>query len=409
MTTPNRPVARLAARAVIVALLAGLLASGLSAGTTAHAAAAPRITVTNDRGAATADLRYRTELTIRGRGFQSVRGGFGGVYLMFGWVDDPRGGSWRPSRGGVTGRDYRYIPDSEDTASSQGYLRFIAFPGSSTASEASAVLSRDGSFSVRLTVPGPTFQSVDRDGKVVAVDCRKVTCGVITIGAHGVKNAANESFTPVRFTTVYDAAPAGQQPGAGAGSTGEAPEAARAGATGGTGDTAPGPGAGERTTRAARRGAPKLVTDRLTAQAGRTLAFTATGFTPGEQVVGVLDDGAAGIGPLVAGPSGEVAGILPLPVTLPAGTHELRLTGAASGGRAHERFAIRAADQGEAGDTDETGEVAGSAQAGDADDSSLAGSRIFLLAAAVLFAIAVAAALARRLLRRDRRSPVEVA
>ncbi|MEV5002773.1 hypothetical protein [Nocardioides sp. LML1-1-1.1] len=375
---------RTAHRVLALALLAGLLTTGVA--TAPPASAAPRITVVNDRGSASADLRYRTRLTITGRGFQTVKGGFGGVYLMFGWVDDPRGGSWKPSRGGVTGTDYRYIPDAENAAANQGYLKFIAFPGSSTASEANAVLTAAGRFSVDLTVPGPTFQSVDRNGKVVSVDCRKVTCGVITIGAHGVKNPANESFTPVRFTTVYDAAPAGQAEDSAPADT-PAAESAATGATGTTGAT----GATAATPRkAVKAGVPTVRTDRLTAKVGNTLAFTATGFSAGEQVIGVLDDGAAGIGPLVAGPSGEVAGILPLPATLRAGTHELRLTGAASGGQASERFAVRAADQPEPAPAASTSD----------DDSGAA--RIFLVVAGALFALALLGLGTRLLLRRRR-------
>lgn len=369
----TRPVRRLLALALLTGALAVLAPPP-------PATAAARTSVVNDRGTSAADLKYRTKLTITGRGFQSVKGGFGGVYLMFGWVDDPRGGSWQPSRGGVTGADYRYIPDAENAADNQGYLKFIAFPGSSTASEANAVLSASGGFTVSLTVPGPTFQSVDRNGKVVSVDCRKVTCGVITIGAHGVKNAANESFTPVRFTTVYDAAPAGSDQESTAGDT-----SATTGSGTGTSTT---PGTGAATPKKARGTEPKVLTDRLTAKAGNTLAFTGTGFSPGEQVIGVLDDGVAGIGPMVAGPSGEVAGILPLPATLSPGTHELRLTGAASGGAASERFAVRAA-----ADADHAGDPA-------ADDDTVSSSRLFLLAAATLFMLALVGLLARVLLRR---------
>ena len=76
-------------------LAVALLAGGLAVLTpTPAATAAARISVTNDRGTTAADLEYRTKLTITGRGFQSVKGGFGGVYLMFGWVDAPRGGAW---------------------------------------------------------------------------------------------------------------------------------------------------------------------------------------------------------------------------------------------------------------------------------------------------------------------------
>lgn len=376
----------LARRLLALALLTGALAVLAPA----PATAAARVSVVNDRGTSAADLQYRTRLTISGRGFQVVKGGFGGVYVMFGWVDDPRGGSWKPSRGGVTGTDYRYIPDAEDAAANQGYLRFIAFPGSSTASEANAVLSASGRFTVSLTVPGPTFQSVDRNGRVVSVDCRKVTCGVITIGAHGVKNPANESFTPVRFTTVYDAAPAGGEESASA----DAPAASGSGP-----GTSAATTSGTATPRKARAAAPTVLTDRLTAKVGNTLAFTGAGFRPGEQVIGVLDDGVAGIGPMVAGPSGEVAGILPLPATLSPGTHELRLTGAASGSKASERFAVRAADDTSDATADDTAAATDPAAA-TADEDGPTASRLFLLTAATLFALALVGLLARVLLRR---------
>ncbi|MDQ6522063.1 hypothetical protein RB608_00550 [Nocardioides sp. LHD-245] len=385
----SRPISRL----IVLALLATSLVVALTATTTAPAAAAARITVTNDRGTAAADSKYRTELTISGSGFQVVKGGFGGVYLMFGWVKDPRGSSWKPSKGGVTGSDYRYIPDSEDAANNQGYLKFIAFPGSSTSSEANAVLGKNGSFKVTLTVPGPTFQSVDRNGKVTTVDCTKVTCGVITVGAHGVKNPSNETFTPVRFSRVYDAAPAtGQeQPATGADQAappaqGTTPETGQPAAP----DAAAAPGAAV----PAAGGVPRLTTDRLTAKVGNTLAFTATGFRPGEQVLGVLDDGVAGIGPMIAGPSGEVAGILPLPTDLTPGTHELRLTGAATGGQAAERFAVRPADVA----ADPTTAAAAS------DDDGASPGRVFLIVAGCVFLLAVLGLLLRLLLARRRRA-----
>ena len=140
------------------------------------------------------------------------------------------------------------------------------------------------------------------------------------------------------------------------------------------------------------RGPAKVVTDRLTAKVGNTLAFTGTGFTPGEQVLGVLDNGLAAIGPMVAGPSGEIAGILPLPGDIEPGTHELRLSGAASSRQATERFAVAA------GETDD----AAAPVAADRDEDGLAASRIFLLVAAGLFLIALMGVLLLRLARRRR-------
>lgn len=136
-----------------------------------------------------------TQLNVSGSGFQSVPNGFGGIYVMFGWVD---AGAWQPSVGGMTGTSYRYANDDADAP--QGFQQFIAFPGSSTAAEASGgEISAEGNWATTLTVPGARFASFDREGNEVEVDCLAVSCGVITIGAHGVANAANETFTPVAF------------------------------------------------------------------------------------------------------------------------------------------------------------------------------------------------------------------
>jgi hypothetical protein len=396
----RRLVPLLAAATVLVA------APGLSA-----PARAADVDVRNDRGGDTADLRYRTALTIRGTGFQVVPGGFGGVYVLFGWVDDPRGGSWRPSRGGLTGQDYRYIPDSESAEDSQGYLRYVAFPGGATAGEANAVLAADGSFTVDLTVPGPVFQSVDRQGQVAEIDCREVTCGVITVGAHGVQNARNETFTPVPFGTVYDAAPApgttdtndttdttdapsrSAAPAAPTASPAAvpddgAPTAAPTPATGGADPTTP-PVAGAT--------AAALTVDRATAVQGHALAFSAQGFSPGEQVVAVLDDGVAALGPLTAGVAGDVAGVLSLPADLGVGTHELRLTGAASGTEVLERFPVAEGT---------TADAEAQVSAVTADTDGTRGGALFLAAAALVFLLA---ATAFAVTRQRRRAPREAA
>jgi hypothetical protein len=384
--------AALAAAALTAALAAALTATLVVA---PPAQAASRVSVTNDQGTSMADDGRATTFTLRGSGFQAIKGGFGGVYVAFGWVRDPSGGGWRPSEGGITGRDYRYVPDSE-SESNAGYLRFVSFPGSSTQAEAQAVMSANGSFTVDLTVPGPTFDAVDRDGDAVAVDCRKVTCGVITFGAHGVKNARNETFTPVRFGEVYAdeaATPIEEQPARGGGSTdggGEATEESTGGSsTGGT--TAPTP---TTPTTPVRRGRPKVSAERDTAVAGQALAFTGSGFSPGEQVLALLDDGVVALGPLMAGTSGEVAGVMALPVDLSVGTHQLRLIGAASDARPSERFPVRA----------------GTVVASDpepvaaADERDVAALAFVGVSAAALLASLVL--LVVRLRRRGRRGPV---
>ena len=155
------------------ALLATLLAALTVVLVPSGAEAAARITATNEFGKAQADTTYATKLTLRARGFQSIRNGHGGIYVFFGTVK----GTWRPSQGGQTGRDYLYVPDSE-AKNNAGYQRFIAFPGSDTAASANGgTVSAAGRWSTTITVPGATFQAVDRDGGTRTVDCRKVTCG----------------------------------------------------------------------------------------------------------------------------------------------------------------------------------------------------------------------------------------
>ncbi|MFG6475520.1 hypothetical protein ACFXP7_03955 [Microbacterium sp. P06] len=295
---PDRRSIRSAAAAAIVLLIS--VVASLAAATPAWAAAT--VTVAGPDGAVVS-ADYATEVTVSGTGFQSIQNGFGGVYVLFGWVDDASGGSWRPSQGGVVGEDYRYVPDAE-AAENNGFQRFLAFAGSSTESSANGVLAADGSWSIGMVVPGASFESQDRDGNTVSVDCRQVTCGIITIGAHGVKNANNETFTPLSFA----AAPAA---GAATGGGDAAPDAA----------PAPSTPVGE----------VRVGVESEAVRAGNAIVFTGRGFTPGEQIMASLDGGLAAVGPLTAGTQGEVAAALPVPADAQNGTHLLTLRGAASG------------------------------------------------------------------------------
>ncbi|MBW3087641.1 hypothetical protein KIH77_02645 [Bifidobacterium sp. 82T24] len=150
----------------------------------------------------------KTTVDLSGSGFQSVQGGFGGIYVLFGWVDDPDGGSWKPSQGGVTGQDYRYVPDDENNPA--GYDVFVAFPGDSTASAANGgQIAANGTWNAKITVPGAKFTSYDRSNNPTDVDCTAVQCGIITIGAHGVVNASNETFTPLSFAAAQQSSDSG--------------------------------------------------------------------------------------------------------------------------------------------------------------------------------------------------------
>lgn len=196
--TRRRPLAALAAAALLVVAPAApaLAARPGPVPAVVPAATVPAATVTVDAPDGVA-ADGPTTVQVSGTGFQVVPGGFGGVYVLFGWVDDPDGGSWRPSAGGATGTTLRYAVD-DAARENAGHQVFVAFPGASTAVEANGgQLAEDGSWSATLTVPGARFTALDAAGAPVDVDCATTTCGVITIGAHGVANATNETFTPV--------------------------------------------------------------------------------------------------------------------------------------------------------------------------------------------------------------------
>lgn len=331
-------------------LTAGALALGSLVVLAPTAQAAAQVSVSGVDGQAQASAQGPTTLQVSGHGFQSVPRGYGGLYVLFGWVSDPSGGSWQPSRGGVTGTDYRYVPDTQDAANA-GHFRFVAFPGSDTEAEANGgTIAADGTWSTTLAVPGPRFSTTDRDGTPVEVDCTQVQCGVITIGAHGVANASNETFTPVSFAgasttpsgTGLGAAPAPE--GTSSAESGSVPSdgsGASAGSGAGSGAGSPSAPAGSEEAGDVEAAPATLGVDRTTAVAGHVLAFTVQGMTPGEQVVATLDDGVVAVGPLTAGNHGEVAGLMELPSTLRVGTHVLTVTGASSGQKPQVELIVR--------------------------------------------------------------------
>lgn len=208
----NNP-ATCALRAVGASLTTAALACAALALGAAPASAAPQVTVDAPGGIA---MEGETTVTVSGTGFQSIRGGFGGIYVLFGTVTSD---NWQPSKGGVTGKDYSYAADDETKPA--GYESLVVFPGSATSYAATGgEISADGSWQSKLTIPGAKFTTYDRSGNASEVDCTTVQCGIITIGAHGQINANNESFTPVTFSSSAVGAPAGaaaQQTGPSAG------------------------------------------------------------------------------------------------------------------------------------------------------------------------------------------------
>lgn len=292
----------------------------------APAEAAARVRIANQSGEAVIDATYATTLTLSGSGFQSIRNGHGGIYVLFGTVS----GSWKPSAHGAGTK--LTVPDAQ-TKNNAGYAKFVAFPGSDTAGSANGgTISANGTWTTKLTVPGAVFTTYDGGGKTVKVDCRKVTCGVLTIGAHGVTNARNETFTPVRVGNLY---PSGSSTSTTTTTTTDTTSvvpstpAAQPGAAPAAAPAVTGPAA--------------LEVDRGAAKPGRVLAFSATGLVAGSQVSATFADGRAGVGPLTVGANGQLAGLLRLPADLTNGTYELRLVG--DGDLPSVRFAVVASSR----------------------------------------------------------------
>ncbi|AIY02266.1 hypothetical protein ART_2667 [Arthrobacter sp. PAMC 25486] len=330
MTAPQHLPAR---RGFRIALLAVTLASipllpGLPS---SPASAAGSITVDSPLGSGQAAADGATTITVAGSGLQSIPKAFGGVYVVFGYAPDT--GFWAPSQGGKSGTDFFYVADSQ-AKDNGGYQRFVAFPGSSTSDSANGgTLSAEGSFSLSMVIPGPTFSHETASGGST-VDCREVQCGIFTFGAHGVVNANNETFTPLSFgaaavtstetNTNKPVDEAATTPAAGAGE----PEAPAAPST-----AAP---------KVVTNGAPSLGVTAKTVVAGNVLSFTGQGFAAGEQVAAALSGGVSAAGPIVAGSFGEVAGAVEIPMDMVAGTHKLTLIGAASKTNVAAEFAVMA-------------------------------------------------------------------
>ena len=68
-------------RAGVTALVAAvlLIVAGMLATSPASAAGTAHVTVANQDGKAVADPKYATTVTLHGSGFQSIKGGFGGI------------------------------------------------------------------------------------------------------------------------------------------------------------------------------------------------------------------------------------------------------------------------------------------------------------------------------------------
>ncbi len=88
---------------------------------------------------------------------------------------------------------------------------------------------------------------------------------------------------------------------------------------------------------------PTLTVDQSSVPAGGTFSFTAVGFAPGETVDVVVHSTPLALTALVANSAGGVSGRDVLPATVPAGAHQLVLTGRASHATVQRAFTVTAA------------------------------------------------------------------
>jgi len=205
MTAPIalRPPARRTARILVTAGVTAAMAVGLAtpaASATTTGGATVTVALADDPSQQfVASIDEPTQLVVSGSGFQSVQNGFGGIYVLFGTTDGTD--AWAPSAGGVSGESYRYVADDADNP--VGFQLFVPFPGSSTEAEGNGgILNPDGTWSAQMTVPGAVIEATDATGDALTLDCTTEQCGIITIGAHGVVNATNETFTPIEFVDL---------------------------------------------------------------------------------------------------------------------------------------------------------------------------------------------------------------
>lgn len=117
------------------------------------------------------DPAKATTLNVSGSGFDAQANGGVGIYLAF----------------GAKASDY--------ATNAGGFLIAKWVHLGATVSSGQAPMTADGAFTT--TLPGITAKYTDGSGKVV--NCLVTQCYVVTIGAHGMVNGSQETFTPVNF------------------------------------------------------------------------------------------------------------------------------------------------------------------------------------------------------------------
>ncbi|SJN09515.1 hypothetical protein FM113_06450 [Leucobacter sp. 7(1)] len=133
------------------------------------------------------------KVTLKGTGYPTSRDGatFGGLYVLFGWVD-PSEPNWAPTMGGASGKTFTYANDGKPSGTFQ---QMVNFPGNTTG-PGMPTMDDKGNWTMELPIEKSQFTSA----QAKEVDCIKMTCGIITIGAHGLPLKGGEVFTPIYFT-----------------------------------------------------------------------------------------------------------------------------------------------------------------------------------------------------------------
>jgi hypothetical protein len=130
-------------------------------------------------------------LAVSGQGFTKNTNA-AGLYVLFGYMVTS------PAQGGSAGNGYDFNPGG-GSSGQEGQL-FIAWPDNAetgAAAHAKLTATVNGSFTAAGLFAQAVF--VGQSGAVVNCLNGTVVCGVITIGAHGGRDAALETFTPVFF------------------------------------------------------------------------------------------------------------------------------------------------------------------------------------------------------------------
>jgi hypothetical protein len=164
----SRRLLRLAIGAAAAVLL--LLAAGATS-----ASAAPEVTVSQT---ANLDPDGEVTLTVEGSGFDPAGSGGNGIYLAF----------------GPKNADYQ--------TNAAAYYEAKWVHTGAAPSPGQAELNADGTFSTTIKV-----KARYTDGGGTDVDCLADACYVLTIGAHGIVNPGQETFTRIRFQPILTVTP----------------------------------------------------------------------------------------------------------------------------------------------------------------------------------------------------------